>query len=74
MTCDNCDSTGWVCEHHADKPWGGVSNRSDACECGPGMPCNHCDIGHQDVARSLVLTKWGLEQSALNTELPRKVK
>lgn len=38
--CNVCDHTGWVCENHELKPWGGVSGRSDACECGgAGSPC-----------------------------------
>lgn len=37
--CGKCDGQGWVCENHADKPWGGMSERDDACSCGAGMPC-----------------------------------
>jgi hypothetical protein len=37
--CDVCDHTGWVCENHEFKPWGGTSGRPDACECGAGSPC-----------------------------------
>lgn len=48
--CANCDSTGWVCENHPDKPWDGNSERFDACKCGgAGMPCaicNPCDATH----------------------------
>ena len=37
MPCPACGDTGWVCEAHADRPWGDHSN---ACQCGePGMPC-----------------------------------
>lgn len=43
--CSNCDDTGWVCEGHADRPWGGVSDRADACECGAGAPCDVCNTG-----------------------------
>jgi len=55
--CVICDQTGWVCENHADKPWDGVSARSDACGCGAGMPCT-CnplskDTGVTDAASSL---------------------
>ena len=40
MACKNCDETGWVCEEHTDKPWGGMSVRADACNCGgAGQPC-----------------------------------
>ena len=42
-SCLYCDSTGWVCEAHPKNPWKGVSNRFDACECGPGIPCFHCN-------------------------------
>ena len=41
--CKNCDSQGWVCENHPDKPWDGASKREDACVCGPGMPCDICN-------------------------------
>jgi hypothetical protein len=40
--CNNCDDKGWVCEVHPDRPFKGVSDRADACECGPGMPCPIC--------------------------------
>jgi hypothetical protein len=33
-----------VCENHADKPWGGASDREDACHCGgAGAPCLVCN-------------------------------
>jgi hypothetical protein len=37
--CQRCDETGWLCEKHPDRPWGGVSQRADACACGAGIPC-----------------------------------
>ena len=38
--CDNCNSTGWVCEDHPNMPWNGVK----ACGCGgAGMPCQKCN-------------------------------
>lgn len=43
--CRNCgevDGWGWVCENHLDRPWGGVSARDDACDCGAGAPCPVC--------------------------------
>lgn len=44
MKCMNCDDTGWVCENHADRPWDGVSSRTDACHCGgAGEPCQKCN-------------------------------
>jgi len=63
--CMNCDSLGWVCENHTDRPWGdGGSTRSDACACGAGAPCpvcNPCDRDHspRDVAGSTLI--WDLE-------------
>ena len=40
--CQRCDSTGMVCENHADRPWDGDSGRDDACGCGAGAPCPDC--------------------------------
>ena len=41
MTCQRCDSTGWVCENHDDRPWVGSPR---ACSCvGAGMPCSDCN-------------------------------
>ncbi len=38
--CTVCGGALWVCEDHADKPWGRTSNRADACHCGgAGVPC-----------------------------------
>jgi hypothetical protein len=34
--CSRCDSTGWVCEAHSDRPWDGPK----ACGC---PSCNVCD-------------------------------
>ncbi len=42
--CHVCDGGMWVCENHADRPWGGTSSRDDACECGAGMPCGACNL------------------------------
>jgi len=53
MICVNCDSTGWVCENHGDKPWEGESIRADICACGgAGAPCEVC----QQVQIHLALT------------------
>ena len=42
--CAVCGGALWVCEDHADKPWGGASNRADACHCGgAGAPCLACN-------------------------------
>jgi hypothetical protein len=39
--CPACRDTGWVCEEHADRPWGDHPN---ACTCGgAGMPCLLCN-------------------------------
>jgi hypothetical protein len=35
--CENCNSTGWVCENDATKPW------RDDPECGAGAPCPVCN-------------------------------
>ena len=44
MTCEICGDARWVCEDHVDKPWGGASEREDACHCGgAGMPCPACN-------------------------------
>jgi hypothetical protein len=41
MACPACGDTGWVCEAHADRPWGDHAN---ACQCGDaGMPCEACN-------------------------------
>ncbi len=32
--CKMCGGQGWVCENHADKPWGGGEG-----DCGDGKPC-----------------------------------
>ena len=42
--CEICKGAHWVCEDHADRTWGGVSNRETACRCGgAGMPCLACN-------------------------------
>jgi len=44
--CKNCDSTGWVCEAHPDRPWEDTPLR---CGCGePGMPCQYCNPCDRD--------------------------
>jgi hypothetical protein len=44
MACTICGNARWVCEDHADKPWGGASDRVGACHCGAaGMPCPLCN-------------------------------
>lgn len=40
--CTRCDGSTLVCENHDDRPWDGVSNRSDACGCGAGKRCPDC--------------------------------
>jgi hypothetical protein len=45
VTCARCDSTGWVCETHDDRPWDG----EHACGCGGvGMPCPACNVSNPD--------------------------
>jgi hypothetical protein len=40
-----CDSTGWVCENHSDRPWDGAK----ACGCGgAGMPRPSCNVSAPD--------------------------
>ena len=42
--CAVCGGALWLCEDHADKPWGGASNHADACHCGgAGVPCLACN-------------------------------
>jgi hypothetical protein len=41
--CPICDSTGFVCTHHRDRPWGELSTRADACGCSTGTPCRLCN-------------------------------
>ena len=42
--CAVCGGALWVCEDHVDKPWGGATNRADACHCGgAGAPCPACN-------------------------------
>lgn len=37
MKCLLCEDTGWVCEHHRDRPWEGPT----ACGCGgAGSNCS----------------------------------
>ena len=42
-TCRQCGDTGWVCENHPNRPWGGASDQRDACACGAGAPCALCN-------------------------------
>lgn len=42
--CRVCGGCHWVCENHADRPWGGLSAHPEACECGAGMPCGACHL------------------------------
>lgn len=42
--CSNCDGSGWVCENHADRPWGGMAAPGEGCGCGAGMPCGVCNL------------------------------
>ncbi len=40
MTCSVCNGEMWVCETHADEPWGGEGCR--LCG-GAGAPCPACN-------------------------------
>lgn len=53
--CDSCADSGHVCENHPDRPWAGVSDDINACDCGgAGMPCpDCCDPVLQDGAASI---------------------
>jgi hypothetical protein len=44
-SCERCNSTEWVCEHHPTKPWGDALNAGPrACHCGgAGKPCTECN-------------------------------
>ncbi len=37
--CGICLGSGWVCEEHPTRPWGGMTKSKRACECGAGAPC-----------------------------------
>lgn len=64
--CKNCDDTGWVCEAHEDRPWGGVSSRADACDCGAGSPCDVCNL-HGGVDRAIAVVHASVDgKSDLN--------
>ena len=39
--CQRCNSTGWVCENHPDRPWD--KDAPNGCECGAGDPCPDCN-------------------------------
>ncbi len=49
--CPVCDSTGFVCTYHRDRPWAELSNRADACGCGMGTPCRLCNSDDLPLAR-----------------------
>jgi hypothetical protein len=40
-----CGGARWVCEDHTEKPWGGASDREDACHCG-GPGCRDSGATH----------------------------
>lgn len=42
--CRTCAGTEWVCENHRDRPWKGLTDHADACECGAGAPCGSCNL------------------------------
>ncbi len=54
-SCRNCEDAGWVCENHQDRPWGGHSASSLACDCGAGAPCPVCN---RDMACAPFVPWW----------------
>jgi hypothetical protein len=40
--CNNCFSTGWVCENHSNHPWSGLADVEPCCG-GAGSPCPICN-------------------------------
>src|SRR4051794_8126954 len=49
VSCKTCGGARWVCEDHLERPWGGASDRSDACHCGgAGAPCPACNPCDRD--------------------------
>ena len=70
-TCSNCDGAQWVCENHADRPWGGLSTSGNACDCGAGMPCGACNLASASASysepwRELALRGVQLVESAVD--------
>jgi hypothetical protein len=62
MKCVLCEDSGWVCEGHPERPWGGAHG----CQCGgAGMPC---PISLPD-GRELVTLE---DAGTYITELPRR--
>lgn len=53
MTCKTCHDVGWVCECHGDRPWGGASDHTAACDSNAGDPCPECNVslGRNDPPR-----------------------
>jgi hypothetical protein len=50
VKCILCADTGWVCENHLTRPWGGPN----ACPCGgAGAPCPMCNSVEFDEAPRL---------------------
>jgi hypothetical protein len=45
VACSNCDSTGWMCERHRDRPAAENSQCFDARGCGEATPCRICNTG-----------------------------
>lgn len=44
--CRTCKGSGWVCESHRDKPWGGMCCGRPSPEWRPGEPCTVVLCGH----------------------------
>lgn len=55
VVCPNCSDTGFVCEDHPDRPWGGIATGDHVCTChAAGMPCpTCCDLIPTDGSRHI---------------------
>jgi len=38
MICLKCQDSGWLCEHHQDRPWSELVPGTPCCD-GDGIPC-----------------------------------
>lgn len=76
--CRNCEGIEWVCENHKDRPWGGASTSSIACDCGAGAPCPVCNMemacaGLLDVALSAERERGDRAVSSRNDYWPPEI-
>ena len=79
--CTSCADTGHVCENHPDRPWAGVSDDINACDCGgAGIPCPDCcdpipedgstSIGAAFVPRKFAIGEFGCPDGPLSNRVP----